>query len=118
MKKLLMVLLMTILAMAATSSLATTDSTANVSAEKILSFSALGPGDFTEVAIPLAAPFGDLLQAGESGAYILGLECSWAPKNRECCGYRWYSGPCCTPQVSSCEGLPCRLTCMPIPSFV
>jgi len=116
MKKWLMILSMSILV--ATGSLAWENSAFADSSEKILTWSALGPGDFTEVAIPLAAPFGDLLQAGESGAYILGLECSWAPKNRECCGYRWYSGPCCTPQVSSCEGLPCRLTCMPIPSFV
>jgi len=105
MKKLLMVLLMTVLAMAATSSLGTTDSAVNASAEKVLSLSALGPGDFTEVAIPLAAPFENTLQ---SGLPPLGVKvmCPWA----SCCNYYW-DGICCVPQVPSCGGFLCAPVC-------
>lgn len=106
MKKLLMVLLMTVLAMAATSSLATTDAAVNASAEKVLSLSALGPGDFTDVAIPLAAPVEALLSGVSTS--LAADTCPWL----SCCDYYWdNSTKCCVPQVPSCGGFRCAALC-------
>jgi len=103
MKKLLMVLLATLamatLAMAATSSLATNDLTVN---DKLLSLSALGSGDFTEVAIPLAAPF----------EYDLSLNASAGTCPISCCTYYWNATTqCCVPKRQSCSGHICLGIC-------
>ena len=116
MKKLLMVLSILILAAAAASSWAWRDSTLKDSSEGVLASSDLGPGEFTEISIPLVGPFEALLRSQESrtcnlqSVDLLRTQAAFYCPRGGCCQYRQV-GDCCVPQSPNCGTIPCAVFC-------
>ncbi len=117
MKKLLMVLFISILAAVATSSLAWRDSAFNESSEEVLGLSDLGPGDLAEISIPFTGPFEALLKSQESGTCnlqsvdLLRSQAAFYCPSGGCCRYRRV-GDCCVPRFPNCGPITCAAFCM------